>query len=227
MDVENTRLILNTIRVNYPQSFKNMDADEKKALLNLWCKAFEKLPYNVVEQAVFRIISSDDREFAPNIAQVKAKVNEMLAPDTDEKAIHAWEELRKFIRSTSIWSTKEEELPMYNRLDSVTKRLYTYREAKSLAQLSSDTLDYRRSEFIRIYKQLTYKRNEELLNEGRLVELADGTDRLRSLGYSSGEVMQIASSTEELPQRDIKGVIGYDSRNENDINMNISQRTVI
>lgn len=218
MDVENTRLILNTIRVNYPQSFKNMDADEKKALLNLWYKAFEKLPYKVVEQAVFRIISSDDREFAPNIAQVKAKVNEMLAPDTDEKAIHAWEELRKFIRSTSIWSTKEEELPMYNRLDSVTKRLYTYREAKSLAQLSSDTLDYRRSEFIRIYKQLTYKRNEELLNEGRLVELADGTDRLRSLGYSSGEVMQIASSTEELPQRDIKGVIGYDSRSENDSN---------
>ena len=218
MDVENTRLILNTIRVNYPQSFKNMDADEKKALLNLWCKAFEKLPYKVVEQAVFRIISSDDREFAPNIAQVKAKVNEMLAPDTDERAIHAWEELRKFIRSTSSWSTMEEELPMYNRLNSVTKRLYTYREAKSLAQLSSDTLDFRRSEFIRIYKQLTYKRNEELLNEGRLVELADGTDRLLSLGYSSGEVMQLASSTEELPQRDIKGVIGYDSRSENDSN---------
>ena len=68
----------------------------------------------------------------------------------------------------------EEELPMYNRLDSVTKRIYTYREAKSLAQLSSDTLDYRRSEFIRIYKQLTYRRNEELLNEGRLKAFKNG-----------------------------------------------------
>lgn len=26
-------------------------------------------------------------------------------------------------------------------------------------------------------------------------------------------LMQFASSTEELPQRDIKGVIGYDSKN--------------
>ena len=115
-----------------------------------------------------------------------------------------------FIRSTSSWNTKAEEMPMYEKLDVITRRIYSYREAKSLALFSSDTLEYRRSEFIRLYKKLAEKRNEELLMNGDLVELADGKERFLSLGYASDDIQQI---TYDQPARDIAGVLGAGESN--------------
>lgn len=190
MTEQETRLILNILKANYPQSFR-LNQSEAQALFNLWKMQFVKVPYKIVEDAVNSIISNDDREFAPNVGQVKSKILNNLAPDTDQRAIHAWEEFRKFISFTSSWSSAEEELPVYNKLDSITRRLYTYREAKSLAQLDKNTLEYRRSEFIRLYKNITIKENEKMMNEGKLVELAGGSDRFLALGYTSADIEKI------------------------------------
>ena len=190
MTEQETRLILNILKANYPQSFR-LNQSEAQALFNLWKMQFVKVPYKIVEDAVNSIISNDNREFAPNVGQVKSKILNNLAPDTDQRAIHAWEEFRKFISFTSSWSSAEEELPVYNKLDSITRRLYTYREAKSLAQLDKNTLEYRRSEFIRLYKNITIKENEKMMNEGKLVELAGGSDRFLALGYTSADIEKI------------------------------------
>lgn len=211
MNREETRLILNTLKVNYPGSFRQMTRDEMQAMLNLWSKQFERLPYQAVEQAVGSIISTDTREFAPNVGQIKSRIMDSIALDVEQKAIHAWEKLRMFIRSTSSWNTKAEEMPMYEKLDVITRRIYSYREAKSLALFSSDTLEYRRSEFIRLYRKLAEKRNEELLMDGNLVELADGKERFLSLGYTSDDIQQI---TYDQPARDIAGVLGVGETNE-------------
>ncbi len=190
MTEQETRLILNILKANYPQSFR-LNQSEAQALFNLWKLQFEKVPYKIVEDAVNNIISNDNREFAPNVGQVKSRILNNLAPDTDQKAIHAWEEFRRFISNTSTWTTTEEEMPLYNKLDSITRRLYTYREAKSLAQLDKNTLEYRRGEFIRLYKNITIKENEKMMNEGELVELAGGSDRFLALGYTSADLEQI------------------------------------
>lgn len=210
MNREETRLILNTLKVNYPNSFRQMTRDEMQAMLNLWSQQFEKLPYQAVERAVGSIISTDTREFSPNVGHIKSRIMDSIALDVDQKAIHAWEELRMFIRSTSSWSTKDEEMPMYEKLDAITKRIYSYREAKSLALFSSDTLEYRRSEFIRLYRKLAEKRNEELLQNGNLVELADGKERFLSLGYTSEDIQQIMY---DQPAGDIAGVLGMGESN--------------
>ena len=195
MNLEETRTILNILRTNYPNTYRNLKRDEMHVMLNLWAKQFENIPYRFVEDAIGQIISTDDREFAPNVGQVKTRILYGLAPDTDEKALHAWEQLRKFIGSCSSWNTKEEEMPMYNKLDDITKGIYTYREAKSLSQFGSEVLEYRRSEFIRLYKQLTERKNEKLLSEGKLVELAGGQDRFMSLGYSVEDVNMLQIGT--------------------------------
>lgn len=191
MTEQETRLILNVLKANYPQSFR-IGKEEAVAMLELWKMQFKDIPYEFVRDAINRIISNDNREFAPNVGQVKSKILNNLAPDTDQRAIHAWEEFRRFISNTSTWATTEEEMPMYNKLDEITKRLYTYREAKGLAQLDKSSLEYRRSEFIRLYKELTNKKNEELMQEGNLVELAGGEDRFLSLGYSKDNFKVLA-----------------------------------
>lgn len=187
MTEQETRLILNVLKANYPQSFR-IGKEEAVAMLELWKMQFKEIPYEFVRDAVNRIISNDNREFAPNVGQVKKRILDNLAPDTDTMAIHAWEEFRRFISNTSTWAPMEEELPLYNKLDAITRRLYTYREAKGLAQLDKNTLEYRRSEFVKLYKDLTNKKNEKLMQEGNLVELAGGTDRFLSLGYTSEHV---------------------------------------
>ena len=191
MTREDAQKILQMFRVSYPHSYKDMTKQDASMFVNLWSKGLESIPSAVVFKAVKDIIYNDARDFAPNIAQVRTRVMQNLAPETEERSIHAWEQLTKFIRNTSTWNTKEEELPMYNKLDEVTKQIYTYREAKDLAQLSRDTLERRRNEFLRLYKTITNKRNEQLLNEGNLVELSGGTDRFLALGYSSADVEQI------------------------------------
>ena len=191
MTEQETRLILNVLKANYPQSFR-IGKEEAVAMLELWKMQFKDIPYEFVRDAINRIISNDNREFAPNVGQVKSKILNNLAPDTDQRAIHAWEEFRRFISNTSTWATTEEEMSMYNKLDEITKRLYTYREAKGLAQLDKSSLEYRRSEFIRLYKELTNKKNEELMQEGNLVELAGGEDRFLSLGYSKDNFKVLA-----------------------------------
>lgn len=205
MTREDAQKILQMFRVSYPHSYKDMTKQDASMFVNLWSKGLENIPSAVVFKAVKDIIYNDAREFAPNIAQVRTRVMQNLAPETEERSIHAWEQLTKFIRNTSTWNTKEEELPMYNKLDEVTKQIYTYREAKDLAQLSRDTLERRRNEFLRLYKTITNKRNEQLLNEGNLIELADGTDRLLSLGYTQSEVMELQLPK---PTYETKGIIG-------------------
>ena len=191
MTREDAKKILQIFKISYPNSFTNMNIDEAKMFVNLWTESFLNIPARIVFDAVKQIIRNDTREFAPNVAQVRSQIVSGLSPDTDQKAIHAWEEFRRFISNTSTWATAEEEMPMYNRLDSITRRLYTYREAKSLAQLDSNTLEYRRGEFIRLYKSITIKENEKMMDEGKMVELAGGSDRFLSLGYTSADLEQI------------------------------------
>ncbi len=190
MTEKETRLILNILKANYPQSFR-LQKEEAYALFNLWKMQFEKIPYVFVEKAVNDIIANDDREFSPNVGQVKNRIIGNIAPDVEQTAIHAWEQFRKFISSVSSWATIEEEEPKYKKLDPITRRLYTHREARSLAQLDKNVLEYRRSEFIKLYQNILYKENEKAMNRGDLVTLAGGQERFVALGYSTENLLQL------------------------------------
>ena len=66
--------VLTILRLNYPQSFRNYSNDETYLLLDMWTDAFKDYKAEDVVKAVKSIINTDIREFAPNIAQVKARI---------------------------------------------------------------------------------------------------------------------------------------------------------
>ena len=74
MTVQETRDILTVLKTNYPNSFKNMSKEQSYSYLDLWATAFANDKKQDVINAVKEIIYTDTREFAPNIAQVKARM---------------------------------------------------------------------------------------------------------------------------------------------------------
>lgn len=74
MTVQEMRDILTVLKTNYPNSFKNMSKEQSYSYLDLWATAFANDSKQDVINAVKEIIYTDTREFAPNIAQVKARM---------------------------------------------------------------------------------------------------------------------------------------------------------
>ena len=74
MTFEQTRDILTLLQVEYPQSFAKMDGRMMQAKLKLWAKEFEADDYRAVYAAVRAIMSAGNREFAPNIANIREKL---------------------------------------------------------------------------------------------------------------------------------------------------------
>lgn len=65
--------LLHVLKVNYPNSFR-IDIELKKKMVLLWTEAFKNDRASDVVKAVKEIIYTDTREFAPNIAQIKARM---------------------------------------------------------------------------------------------------------------------------------------------------------
>ena len=70
MNIEETKGILKIIKLNYPQSFSKMTADESQAYLNLWTAAFAKTPLKSVQVSVWHFITETNDRFAPNIGEI-------------------------------------------------------------------------------------------------------------------------------------------------------------
>lgn len=83
MTVQETRDILTVLKTNYPNSFRNMSKEESYDYLDLWATAFANDNKQDVINAVKEIIYTDTREFAPNIAQVKARMKPTMLLEND------------------------------------------------------------------------------------------------------------------------------------------------
>ena len=70
MNIEETKSILKIIKLNYPQSFSKMTADESQAYLNLWTAAFAKTPLKSVQVSLWHYITDTNDRFAPNIGAI-------------------------------------------------------------------------------------------------------------------------------------------------------------
>ena len=121
--------------------------------------------------------------------QINQVLIELISPDTDLESIKAWESLRRYIRRR----TGESDIDRieYNKLDWITKRIYSMEDLRSMSMMDSDKIEYRRSEFQRLYKTLKERKDSEDIENGDLVSLAGGKERFLSLGFSTQEFAQI------------------------------------
>lgn len=89
MTKDGAALVLAVLKTAYPGSYRGMSVQEAKATVTLWAGMFDE-PREVVEAAVKMIILDEpEREFAPTIGAVKAKIYKITHPD-EMTAQEAW-----------------------------------------------------------------------------------------------------------------------------------------
>ena len=89
MTKDDAALVLAVLKTAYPGSYHGMSVQEAKATVALWAGMFDE-PREVVEAAVKAIIlEQPDREFAPTIGQVKARIYKLMHPN-ELTAQEAW-----------------------------------------------------------------------------------------------------------------------------------------
>lgn len=168
MTKEETRNILTLLKVNYPQSYNNMTAPQKQAMLELWSKAFAKVPYHNVLQAVETIIVTDTREFAPNVGQVMNMVIGQNTEDSQLEAEKAWDEVKRLVKEHGCDYINE----FYDQLPETTRRTISKDGIRAIGMNGpEDNERFTKPQFIKTYKAIKEASERTLIETGHIDQL--------------------------------------------------------
>lgn len=181
MNYEDVRKVLTVLRINYPNSFKNLDKEDRKAYLDLWATAFKDDDGVQVLTAVKSIIYTDTREFAPNIGQVKNKMYE-LAHQGEMTEQEAWNIIAKAIRRSAYHSVEEFEKlpPMLQRLVGSSQQLFNWSQSTE-----SELETVIASNFMRSYRNRSKIEKDIAMLPNDIKELI-GTTNIKMIGADYG-----------------------------------------
>lgn len=153
MNVEETKRILTVLRINYPSSFTKLSASDSEMLLKEWTVAFKDYPAKMVNEAIWKIINTEVREFAPNIAMIKKAIAEDSEKEA-ESGEDAWQSVRNCMKSF-IWDRDHDRQLYESMLSDRTKSCISYDEVLNMAQCSaSDNDQYKKPVFLKAFAQM-------------------------------------------------------------------------
>ena len=156
MTVEETGKIMASIKMYYPNAFKDYAPQEKKALLMKWQEMFADDDYGVVGAAVDAFAATDEKGYAPVVGQIKALIRKITQPDemSEQEAVNL---VLKATRR-SILNSKEE----FEKLPPILQRLVgSPSKLKEWALMDADTVNsVVASNLMRSYKVIAEKEKE-------------------------------------------------------------------
>nr|DAX68516.1 MAG TPA: replisome organizer [Caudoviricetes sp.] len=155
MELDEIRKVLTALRVNYPHSYSNYTDEETTDLLKLWYASFKNYPTKVVKEAVMEIITTDTRDFAPNIAMVKTKIHERQIKSFNMiECDEIWNIAIQFVRNKLHLSYLSESKSEYEKLPEEVKANFTFDEIVQMGKNSpEDNQRFTKPQFEKRYKQ--------------------------------------------------------------------------
>lgn len=187
MEREEVRQLLTLLKTNYPQSFNMHTKESGTLLLDIWEEGLKDLPANIVLKAVKTMMLNDNREFAPNIGQVRSAIFDLYGKKSEEEALEAWQEVKSFMRGMN-WDSSDQE--RYKKLPENIRHVYSFYEINEMAQRkASDNDTYEKPRFMKMFKDMAEARNQKLLAAGKLPEMisAGPSANTKKIGHSEGD----------------------------------------
>ena len=135
MTKEETGKILAVINAYYPSFFRDMNADGKRAIIELWVRQFAEYEYAIVNAALDAYIAVDEQNKAPNVGVLKALIRKMTTPEemTEQEA---WGYVAKALRNSNYGAEEEfEKLP-----EQIQRVVGSPNQLREWALIDTDTL---------------------------------------------------------------------------------------
>ena len=193
MNKKETIQVLQLLKINYPQSFKDYGPEQTKAFAELWSSAFSRTPVELVIKAVQSIIYSDPREFAPNIGQVNYKIAEMISPNSDKQACECWDEIMQAITRYGCDDLTELHI---QKINPGILEVMTLSEIKHLGRMNYGSLEFEKTNFMKSFKKDKQRHEAQMIATGRILELSDEST-LNALGFKTNpETLMIETMKE-------------------------------
>lgn len=135
MTKEEVGKVLAVINAYYPYFFKEMNAEGKRAIIELWARQFAEYDYAMVNAALDAYIAVDENNRAPNVGVLKSLIRKMTEPEemTEQEA---WEKVANALRNSGYNSVEEyEKLP-----EQIQRVVGSPNQLREWSQMDSDTL---------------------------------------------------------------------------------------
>ena len=164
MTVEETAKILTLIQVEYPHSFAKLDERQMALKAELWEREFKEDPVEQVYTAV-RMLFESGMPYAPNIGDIRKKMQILRQPDGELTEAEAWAMVSKACRNGSYGYMEEfAKLP-----PEVQRAVGRPEQLKEWAAMDEDVVQsVIASNFMRSYKAVAARKKEEDLYPGAL-----------------------------------------------------------
>jgi len=147
---------------------KFMDTPNPEKRLELWEEAFRRVPYELVEFAVKRMLI--ESPYTPKLADVVQRIKETL--NSEDDATEAWNALRKAASRASVITAAEFEVLPYE----VRKFCGNMSGLWDLGMLEADILNsVTRGQFMKIFDTLKRRRETQELMPPELKALIGGS----------------------------------------------------
>lgn len=150
-------LMLNLLKVAYPNYYREFSKKEIEDTIFLYEQMFKDYDLNLVLLAVKELINSF--KYPPTIADIKEKIYQLTNTE-DKSASELWNCLLKAIRNGSYGSEQE-----FNNLPSIVKEyVRSPRQLQEMAQMDSDTIhSVVKGQFLKQIENLKQRRKEEIM----------------------------------------------------------------
>ena len=179
MTFDQTKEILTLLQCEYPLSFSKMDDRMMAVKLKKWTKEFERDDFRIVEAAVDVLIRSN-REFAPNIGQIREKMYQLSNPDALTET-EAWALVSKACRNSNRAKEEFAKLP-----PEVQEAVGNYEMIKTWGMMNEDEVEsVVASNFMRSYRVHVKRKQEMALVPPEIRELLAGMTAKMMIGDES------------------------------------------
>ena len=89
MNRNETTMIIATLKMAYPSSFKDITPEDASATVNLWQTLLADEPFEDVKNAVMALVSTRTAGYSPTIGEVKEKLFQLRNPH-ERSETEAW-----------------------------------------------------------------------------------------------------------------------------------------
>lgn len=195
MTKEETKKILQVLRISYPNSFKNLSDEDTFLFLDLWSEAFANDDVREVIKAVKSIIYSDTREFAPNIAKVK---NEMFKKYEGQQISvdEAWNMVVKSAKCDYSRAKRcFDELPV-----NVQKAVGSPNYLMELGYMNKDSLEFKKRDFEKSMKSVLEDEKEKVIRgemKAEYIPISNGKNQIDQIAEKQQTLLITGNSEDE------------------------------